>query len=341
MPRKTKQNKICTPELLEQVNADNKQLISDFLSYLKSVQKSETTRRGYENDLEIWTVWNLQFNKNKFFCDLTKRNVVAYQDWLLNTNGNSPARVRRLKSTLSAMGNYVETVLDEEYPDYRNIINKIPAPVNEAVREKTVFTDEQLQTLLDTLMGSKQYQKACAVALAMCSGARKSELTRFKTWFFNDENIIYGSLYKTPEKIKTKGRGINGKQIYKYVLAKEFKPYFDAWMKQRDELGIESEWLLVSKSTDGNWCQLHTETLNSWALSFSNILDIDFYWHSLRHFFTGHLSSKLNVPDGVIKSIVGWESVAMVDVYKDIDQDEEIGKYFNEDGVRPTNELFK
>lgn len=67
-------------------------------------------------------------------------------------------------------------------------------------------------------------------------------------------------------------------------------------------------------------------TLNSWAETFSNILGIPVYWHSLRHFFTTSLA-KANLPDSVIKAIIGWESLEMVDIYKDIDDEDEIGKY--------------
>ena len=46
MSRKTKMNNITTPELLQQVNSKNIQLLKDFLSYLKAVQRSETTIHG-------------------------------------------------------------------------------------------------------------------------------------------------------------------------------------------------------------------------------------------------------------------------------------------------------
>ena len=55
------------------------------------------------------------------------------------------------------------------------------------------------------------FQEACALSLAMESGARKAE---FKVDFFKPEYIVHGSLYRTPEKIKTKGRG--GKMLNKY-----------------------------------------------------------------------------------------------------------------------------
>jgi integrase len=330
MGRPTKQNKITSPELLDKINPENKRLLDDFLTYLKSIQRSDTTILSYKNDLEIFFVWNLLNNNNKEFVKISKRDIIAYQNWLINTNGNSPARVRRLKSTLSSLSNFIENILDDEYKDFRPIIRKVENPVNQAVREKTVLSEEQINYLLETLVAEKQYDKACLLALGAYSGRRKKELLRFKVSYFSDENIIYGSLYKTPEKIKTKGRGM-GKFLHAYVLTKKFKPYFDLWMDYRKEIGLESEWLFPDRSDPSR--HMNPDTLNSWALTFSRILGIPFYIHALRHHFTTELS-KSGLPDDVIKSLVGWESVEMVSVYKDMDADEEIGKYFDEDGVK-------
>lgn len=51
-------------------------------------------------------------------------------------NGNSPARVRRVKAALSSLSNYIENILDDEYEDFRPIIRKIENPQNTPVREK-------------------------------------------------------------------------------------------------------------------------------------------------------------------------------------------------------------
>ena len=112
MPRKTRQNDITSPALLSQVNPENMRLKNDFIAYLQSVQRSPKTIAGYENDIDIFWVWNLQHNGNKFFPKISKRDFAAYQHWLINDNGNSPARVRRLKSAISSMSNYVENILD-------------------------------------------------------------------------------------------------------------------------------------------------------------------------------------------------------------------------------------
>ncbi len=205
--------------------------------------------------------------------------------------------------------------------------------VNEKIREKTVLSEEQLELLLKTLVDKGEYQRACIIALAAYSGARKSELPRFKVSFFSDEHIIYGSLYKTPEKIKTKGRG-NGKLLNKFVLVNKFKPYLDMWLKHRRELGVNSEWLFVKRDqATMNWVQLNPNTLNTWAIGFSKILQVDFYFHCLRHFFTTYLSQQ-SLPDDVIQYINGWSTLDLVSVYKDSSQEDELAKYFDENGIK-------
>lgn len=330
MGRKTKMNDITSEELLSQVNQKNKQLLNDFIDYLRSVQRSEKTIAGYKNDIEIAFVWCLQFNDNKFFVDWTKRNIVAYQNWLLNTNENSPARIKRLKASLSSMGNYVESVLDDEFPGFRNIINKVESPVNQPVREKTVLTEDQINQLLDHLMEKKQYRKACVLALAFCSGRRKSELVRFRVSDFDDTHLVCdGALYKSSP-IKTKGRGVNGKMLCCFTLAKKFRPYFDAWMNWRTAHGIDSEWLFPDQ--DDNAKQMSANTLNSWAETFSKILKVDFYWHAMRHATVTNLS-RAGIPDSVLQQYIGWSDISMVPVYVDIDADEQLSMYFKDGDI--------
>ena len=77
--------------------------------------------------------------------------------------------------------------------------------------------------------------------------------------------------------------------------------------------------------------------LNYYAEYFTKLLDEDFYWHSCRHFWTTSLSQQ-GLPDAIIKTLTGWQSLEMVQIYKDIDDDEELGKYFDEDGIKQVEE---
>lgn len=330
MPRKTKQNDITSPELISKINPDNTRLMNDFLLYLKSLKRSEKTIAGYKNDLEIFFVFLLQRANNKCFVKISKRDIISFQNYVVYENENSPSRIIRLRSTLSSFSNYIENICDDIYPDFRKIVHKVETVKKEAVREKTVIKDEQLLELLDKLTKAQKYQQACCLALAAYSGARKSELVRFKVDFFDEQNLLLGCFYRTP-KIKTKGQN-GGKYIEKFVLKNEFKPYLQLWLEQREQLGITSEWLFVVKS-NGLWVQAKPSTLNSWAKSFEKILEVPFYFHSMRHYWNTSLIKK-GIPTSVIKTLTGWESEAMCSIYNDLTIEEEFSKYFDENGVK-------
>lgn len=333
--RTTVYNEITSEEKLKQVNPENLQLEEDFLEYLESVDRSKGTIKQYRANLHIFWCWNLEFNKNKFFVELTKRELVKFQNHALNVWLWSPRRIRVVKATISSLSNFIESILDDEFEDYRSIIKKIESPTNEAVREKSVFTQEELQPLLDTLVENKDYMKACVLALAMYSGRRKAELTRFKVSYFTDDNLMFGgSLYKSPEKIKTKGRGTKGKLLEVYVLAKQFKPYLDLWLKERRELGITSDWLFP-KYKNGEWLDenIDTSTIDSYSRTYTRLLGKPFYPHSCRHMFCTMLLEQ-NLPESVVQDIIGWSSSEMVKLYDDRSKDSQLEKYFGEDGIK-------
>ena len=100
MPRKTQMNDLTSPELVEQINPKNMELKLEFLDYLRSGQKSEGTINGYSNDLDIFFVYVLQHLNNKDYAKTNKKDFIKFQNWLINDNKNSPARIRRIRSAI-------------------------------------------------------------------------------------------------------------------------------------------------------------------------------------------------------------------------------------------------
>lgn len=332
MGRTTSYNLIVTDELWEKVNKENKSLLEDFLAYKKSSDKSPNTIMQYFQVLRIFFVWNLNNNNNKFFVDVKKRDYIRFFNYLITDLKSSPNRIVTVKSIVSSLSNYVENILDDEYPTYRNTVKNIETVSKQPIREKTVLEQRDLDKILRKLVKDKKYQIACYVALAAASGSRKAELLRFKCSYFDDKNIVFGCLYKTPEKIVTKGNGARGKMLYKYTFVKQFKPYFDLWMKERKRLGVDSEWLFVIKR--GNtWEQASIHNANSWANLVSEMSNIPFYFHSLRHLWTTNLKRK-NLPDIVIQQLQGWASADMINIYSDLNIEDILGNYFDENGIR-------
>ena len=333
--RSTVYNDITSPEKMEKVNPDNLELEKDFLEYLSSVDRAKSTIYQYRNNLHIFWCWNLEFNKNKFFVDLKKRELSRFQSHAINEWGWSPKRVRTVKATISSLEKFIEDILDDEYEGYKPIINKIESPADTTVRTKTIFTLSELQRLLDYLIEHEEYMKACVLSLAMNSGRRKAELPRFKVKYFDKCNLICeGALYKTPEKITTKGRGLRGKLLYVYTLAKPFQPYLNLWLEERKRLNIKSEWLFPRKE-NGKWVNkpIKPETLDQWVHAFTRVIKKPFYWHSLRHYFTTKLAES-NLPESVIQDMIGWASGDMFKLYDDRSKDETFNKYFGADGIK-------
>lgn len=328
MPRKTKHNDITNPDKLAQVNKENMRLKEDFLNYLKSLRRSQGTLSGYNNDLDIIFTYMMEHLGNKDFRKLTKRDIISIQNWLVD-NGNSPARIRRVKSAMSSLSNYCENILADDDPDYegyRAVVRKIENPPLQPVREKTVWADEELENLLNLLVNKNKYEIACFVALGMYGGRRKSELCRFKVSDFDDSRLVCeGSLYKSAP-ILTKG----GKMLECYTLAHKFRPYLDLWVDYRNEHGIQSDWLFPDRGNPTEHIQI--STVNSWSNTLSAMTGRDFYVHALRHFYCSALI-RSGIPDSVIVDIVGWSSSEMLKIYDDNPKDDRLGMYFTKDGI--------
>lgn len=276
--------------------------------------------------MKVFFCWNYNENDDKFFIDLKKRDFVRYLGYLRGL-GLSSNRVASLKSAISSLANCIEVLDEDLYPNFRNLIKSLEPVRKEPVREKTVLTDEQVKECLDKLLAQNQCQIACALALSFASGMRKAELTRMKVEFFDDAHLILnGKMYKTGI-IKTKGHGSSGKQIPKYVLRDKFQPYFDAWMKQREERGIESPWLFVTTS-EGKFVQATVSQMNTYAEKIGALMSVPFYFHCMRHLWTTNMQ-KEGISDSAIAEIQSWNSLEMVKRYSDIPTEEHWAQFFN------------
>ena len=320
---------LTSPEKIAGINKKNITLLNDFIDYLRSVARSETTIKNYRSDLLIFFCWCEEFLDNKYFINLTKRELSRFQSYVLNELKWSSNRVRTVKAAISSLSNFIENILDDEIKGYKSIVRKIESPPKQTVREKTVYSEDDITKLLNELIARKEYDRACYVALGAFSGRRKSELLRFRVSDFADDKLVCdGALYRSAP-IKTKGRG-GGKYIHCYTLAKKFKPYFELWMNYREENNINSEWLFPKK--DDGTKQMSTSTADGWSDEFTAISGKSFYIHSLRHRMTTALS-EAGIPDGVIQKIINWESSDMVRLYCDTPDDEMIGNYFKDGDI--------
>ena len=131
--------------------------------------------------------------------------------------------------------------------------------------------------------------------------------------------------------MRTKGRGVQGKILQVYTLVKPFKPYLDLWLTEREQRGVESQWLFPDDLNPSE--MMPVSTVNSWMNTLSRLTGKDIYCHMFRHRYTTYLSDN-GIPDAVIKEIQGWSDLTMVGVYVDRSTEDTLDMYFNEDGFK-------
>ena len=319
MGRETFKKVITSDELISQINPKNIKMVERFLKD-KNTRCSDTTIKNYQSDANIFFVWNLQQNENKFFVDIKKIEFADFFNYAVEELQWGSARFARMKSFLSSFSDFIEKYFSDDYPQFRNVILKVIENMpRQAVREKSVFTQEEIDGLMNYLENEKHnLQEACLLALAISSGARVSEWLRFTTDIIDVNNTAFGDIFiETTKKIKTKGRTKTGKVVEKYLIKDIFVPRYEAWMKERAKImekkGQNHNSLFIKK--DGTPATIYT--IRAWIKKWDRFLEKPFYPHALRHYTCTHLA-KLGASSELIVEIFKWSSVDMVSIYNDI-----------------------
>lgn len=318
---------LATPEKWSGVRKENRELVDSFKQYCVSNDKSPATIYQYEQQLKVFFCWVKEEAGNRRFYDLKKRDYIAFFGYGRLEMKWSPNRLSSFRSVLSSLSNYVERVMDDEYPNFRNLI-KVLEPVRiEAVREKTIMSAKHMQQAIKKLVANNNIQEACWLALLFSSGMRKSETKQMMVSYFTEENMAFdGLMYKTP-KIRTKGHGVSGKQVSRYVFVHTFKPYLDMWLEERRKKHIDSPYLFVVKRF-GEYKPADIGSFNSWSERIGSLLGIEFYGHCVRHAWTTYLA-KSGYPKEIIQKLQNWSSTELVDVYDDTDTDDQLEEFFS------------
>ena len=308
MARKTNYHNIATEEELKKVNPDNITLLESWLIYLRAASRSQGTIKNYISDVNIYFVWNVNFADNKFFGNVTPKDILLFQNWLTEEMGMSSNRVRRIKDTLSSFSNYIEKF--EGIEGFKNVIRDVPQPKKVITRESTILTDEDVKVILEGFINEYRYMEALMCAMVFYGGLRKNDIAEVKAGWFTKDDIVFDIFYKSPETISTK----NDKQVNIYLLKKEIDRYLYLWQKQRkklikkqlfNECGLEYMFICRSQ-TNGKWQKCGSATKMTYTANYAtkflkeNGIDKEFYWEAGRQYYFDYIS-KQNLPSNIVK----------------------------------------
>lgn len=329
MSRATFRKVITSEELISQINPKNVKLMNRFLKNFNT-KRSDKSVKVYHSNFNIFFCWNVENNDNKFFIDIRKSEFADFFDYCVLELKWSPNRYANMWSSLNSLSNFIENILDDDYPDFRNQVKKIEKLPKNTVRKKTVLTDKQVDNLMYYLSEvENKPQEALLLALAISSGARISELFRFTTDLIDEENTAFNGLFlETKDMIKTKGFGKQGELKYKYIIKDIFLPKYKVWLPIRKEVMKKNNqnhnYIFIKK--DGS--PATPETARVWMKRWEKFLTedkdsnpsgeaVNLYPHCFRHRIVTYLS-KLGLEADFIIEIMGWKSRDMYDIYNDL-----------------------
>lgn len=317
--RKTFRKVITSPELTAQINKDNIKLMERFLKNF-ATKRSPKSVTVYRSNLIIFLTWNLLYNENKLFTDIRKIEYADFFDFCVSELRWNANRYHQCHSSLSSFSAWIENYFDEDYPQFRNLLPKIEKPSKEAIREKTILKEEDIDKIFSILEEENRTQEQCLLALAISCGARVSELAQFTLSLIDEENTVFDGLFlETTEKIRTKGSGAQGKMLKKYILKDMFLPYYHKWLAERDEIikktNQDHDFIFITK--DGS--PANADRLRDWISTWGDIIEQPIYPHSLRHYQIS-LLKRLEIDDDLIVYLTGWAEGTghtMISIYND------------------------
>jgi site-specific recombinase XerD len=285
--------------------------------------KNFATRRSpksvvvYRSNLKMFFCYCVTELDNKFFIDLKKYDLMEFFDYCVTELKWHSNRFHEMHSCLSSFSTWIENYYDEQYPMFRNLLPKIEKPDRNAVREKSIFTKAELDGLLEWLIAEDKVFEQCLLTMMIASGARISEMERFKVSMIDENNLAFDDLFiETTEEMRVKGRGVDGKKIVRYLLKDVFLPYYKKWLPVREQImkenGKEHDYVFVTKNGDPATETTFRSCFNQW----NKYLNKHFYPHSMRHYWTSMLD-KAGVDKELIQYMQDWSSDSMVNLYND------------------------
>lgn len=338
--RETFRNVITSPELIQQINPENQKIVDRFLKNF-ATKRAPSSVVNYRSNLNIFFSWNLLYNDNGFFIEIKKYNLIDFFDFGVTELKWGSNRYKQMHSSLSSFSTWIENILDEKYPTFRNLLPKIEKLPDVAARKKSIFSKGELDGLLNWLGEQGKANEQCLLALIMSSGSRASELLRFTTDMIDENHTAFEDLFlETTDEIRVKGMGVHGKHIPRYIIKDIFLPYYNKWLPIREQL-------MKNCNTDHNFIFIRNDgepalvsTIRSWMERWDDALDKHWYPHAGRHFWTTYLLG-IGLEKELIQELQKWSSDAMVDIYNDATAKDRNWKSLDKLRVALETESFK
>lgn len=322
-------------------NEFNKYILNDFI--INSTELSSKSRKAYNSNLKIWFKWVKDNLNNKSQLDIKPLEFKKFQNWLLN-RGCSSADINNKRAAISSLNAYIEIYYSDEYPTFRNFINKsIKRPPKAFVHEKEPLTMAEFNHLIEALTKQEEWQKIAYLEFTLSTGCRRAEsrqllksvvdakpIVKIKQYTDEDGNtqekkIIY---YQT-HPIRCKGKSDIGK-VRRLSFSEKAMQAIRKWLDYRKEQWGEDDcpYVFVAKY-QGKVKQIGETTFNSWCLNdFTKIVGRRFHPHIIRESTATQLVVEQGKDIESVRALLGHSSSSTTEIYVIRNEDEDIEDLF-------------
>lgn len=271
-----------TDEQWLSVNEENRRIVDEFLK--QSKQLSPQSIKQYRSGLRIYFWWIKENAGDKAFYQLRSKDFLFYQNHLVD-KGLSSSAIKLKRSSVSTLNNYIEVYYAEEYPSFRNYVNKsITTPPPVFVHEKEPLTLDEYNSLCAELEKRELFQQLAYLKFTFSSGCRRAETRQLLKEVVTYQPKVVESngkevnLYMT-HNIRCKGRGVAGK-VKKLNFDQDAMDAIKKWLSVRGDDDCPH---VFAVKRDGNYQQVKEATFNSWTdIYFTPIVGRRFHPHAIR-----------------------------------------------------------
>lgn len=322
-----------------EVNEFNRFIWEDFLT--NSTELSPKSIKAYRSNLKIWFVWVKDNLNNKKHIDIKPLDFKRFQNWLIN-RGCSSSDCTNKRAAISTLNNYIVVYYEEDYPTFRNFINKsISRPPKAFVHDKEPLTKEEFDNLIKELEEKEEWQKIAYLKYTLKTGCRRAESRQLLKSIVNIEPTIKEKtiknedgteeikrviFYLTPP-IRCKGKGKVGK-VRKLKFGQEEMDAFKKWIEVRGE--DDCPYMFVTKY-GGKINQVSETTFNGWSRNtFQKIVGRRFHPHLLRESAATQIVVEEGRDISIAQNLLGHESSETTQIYVIRDDTDDLDELFFE-----------
>ncbi|WJJ55277.1 hypothetical protein QB910_000033 [Dabrowskivirus KKP3916] len=233
----------ATPEKLEQVNPKNKELIRKYFVF-KNMNLSDSSKKAYESDFNQWLVFVMERYDNQYLPEFDTDDATdMIEDFIAFCTSvlkNNERRIQRRMSSISSFYLY----LRKKRKIKENPIDFLDRPrigKGEKPQIKQTFLDEaQVKAIRKGLKEIGDTQLELFFEFGLSTMARVNAISNVR---LEQINFKTNRIERVLEKEGYEVTLFPSKRCMELILR---------WMKEREKLGIDSEYLFISKY-NGKW----------------------------------------------------------------------------------------